>query len=155
MGSMIELVADDGHRLAAYRADPAGKPRGGIVVIQEIFGVNNHIKAVADGYAADGYCAIAPALFDRVQRGMNLGYAADDITKGRDVKEQCSWMPRCSDVAAAVKVAAAAGKVGVVGYCWGGFVAWMAAARINGLACAVPYYGGGVTTISAASQSAR
>ena len=73
MGSMIELTASDGHKLAAYRADPSGKPRGGIVVIQEIFGVNSHIKQVTDGFAADGYVAIAPALFDRARKNVNLG----------------------------------------------------------------------------------
>src|SRR5205809_6834866 len=82
MGKMIELTASDGHKLAAYRAEPSGKPRGGIVVIQEIFGVNSHIKQVADGYAADGYLAIAPALFDRVQKNIDLGYTPDDIAKG-------------------------------------------------------------------------
>src|ERR671914_264757 len=102
MGKMIELTAADGHRLAAYRADPAGKPRGAIVVIQEIFGVNSHVRSVADGFAAEGYVAIAPAMFDRVQRNFD------------------------------------------VGYCWGGFVAWMASAKVSGLSCAVPYYGGGI-----------
>ena len=86
MGKMIELTAADGHKLAAYRAEPAGKPRGGIVVIQEIFGVNKHIQQVADGFAADGYLAIAPALFDRVQRNVDLGYTPEDIAKGREIR---------------------------------------------------------------------
>ena len=86
MGKMIELTASDGQKLAAYRAEPSGKPRGGIVVIQEIFGVNSHIKQVADGYAADGYLAIAPALFDRVQKNVELGYTPDDIAKGREIR---------------------------------------------------------------------
>ena len=86
MGKMIELTASDGHKLSAYRADPASKPRGAIVVIQEIFGVNSHIRSVADGYAADGYVAIAPALFDRVKTGVDLGYAPDDIAKGRELR---------------------------------------------------------------------
>ena len=86
MGKMIELNASDGHKLTAYRAEPSGKPRGGIVVIQEIFGVNSHIKQVADGYAADGYLAIAPALFDRVQKNVELGYTPDDIAKGREIR---------------------------------------------------------------------
>ncbi len=86
MGKMIELTASDGHKFAAYRAEPAGKPRGAIVVIQEIFGVNSHIKQVADGYAADGYLAIAPALFDRVQRNVELGYTPEDIAKGREIR---------------------------------------------------------------------
>src|SRR6185295_105805 len=86
MGKMIQLTAADGHKLDAYKADPAGKPRGGIVVIQEIFGVNRHIKEVADGFAADGYVAIAPAMFDRVQKGFDVGYQPDDIAKGREVR---------------------------------------------------------------------
>jgi carboxymethylenebutenolidase len=86
MGKMIELTASDGHSLAAYRAEPAGKARGAIVMIQEIFGVNSHIKQVADGYAADGYLAVAPALFDRVQRNVELGYTPEDIAKGREIR---------------------------------------------------------------------
>ncbi|HZM34651.1 MAG TPA: dienelactone hydrolase family protein [Burkholderiales bacterium] len=144
MGKMIELTAADGHKLAAYRAEPAGKPRGGIVVIQEIFGVNSHIKSVADGFAADGYLAIAPAMFDRVQRGFDVGYTPEEIAKGRELRPKISVDWAMKDSEAAVKAAAGAGKVGIVGYCWGGFVAWMASARIPGLACAVPYYGGGI-----------
>src|SRR5687768_12573879 len=105
MGSMIELTASDGHKLAAYRADPAGKPRGAIVVIQEIFGVNSHIKQVADGYAADGYVAIAPALFDRVQRNVELGYTPEDVAKGREIRGKLSNDMALKDAAAAVKVA--------------------------------------------------
>ena len=86
MGKMIDLTASDGHKLSAYRADPSGKPRGGIVVIQEIFGVNSHIKAVTDGFAADGYLAIAPSMFDRVQKNVDLGYSPDDIAKGREIR---------------------------------------------------------------------
>jgi carboxymethylenebutenolidase len=144
MGKMIELTAADGHKLAAYRAEPAGKPRGGIVVIQEIFGVNSHVKSVADGFAADGYLAIAPAMFDRVQRGFDVGYTPEDIAKGRELRPKISLDWAMKDAQAAVNAAAGAGKVGIVGYCWGGFVAWMASARVSGLACAVPYYGGGI-----------
>jgi carboxymethylenebutenolidase len=144
MGKMIELKASDGHVLSAYRADPAGKPHGGIVVIQEIFGVNSHIRSVADGYARDGYVAIAPAMFDRAQRNVELGYSPDDIAKGRDIRAKITVDMAMKDVQAAVKEAAKAGKVGIIGYCWGGFVAWMAANRVSGLSCAVPYYGGGI-----------
>src|SRR5438067_10428631 len=126
MGKMIELTASDGHPLAAYRADPAGKPRGGIVVIQEIFGVNSHIKSVADGFARDGYVAIAPAVFDRVQQNVDLGYSPDDIAKGREIRAKVTTDMEMKDAQAAVKEAAKVGKVGIVGYCWGGFVAWMA-----------------------------
>lgn len=144
MGKMIELTASDGHKLTAYRADPSGKPRGGIVVIQEIFGVNSHIKQVADGYAADGYVAIAPSMFDRVQKNVDLGYSPDDIAKGRDIRGKVTNDMAVKDAEAAVKAASSAGKVGIVGYCWGGLVAWLAAAKIPGLSAAVPYYGGGI-----------
>ena len=138
----IELVARDGHRLAAYRADPAGSPRGGVVVIQEIFGVNQHIRRVTDGFAADGYAAIAPAMFDRLERGVELGYTPETITRGRALKVQITTEMAMLDIAAAVAVLP--GKVGVVGYCWGGFVTWLASAHAPGIACAVPYYGGGM-----------
>ena len=141
---MIQLVAADGHKLDAYRADPAGKPRGAIVVVQEIFGVNSHIRSVADGYAADGYLVVAPALFDRAQEKVELGYTPADIAKGRELKAASPTEPALLDIGAAVQAASPAGKVGIVGYCWGGFLAWMAAAKLPGLACAVPYYGGGM-----------
>ena len=144
MGKMIELTAADGHKLAAYRADPAGKPRGGLVVIQEIFGVNSHIRQVADGYAADGYLAIAPALFDRVQKSVDLGYSPEDIAKGREIRGKVSNDMALKDAEAAIKAASSAGKAGIVGYCWGGFITWLAAAKLPGLSAAVPYYGGGI-----------
>ena len=144
MGQTIELTAADGFRLAAYRAEPAGDPRGGLVVVQEIFGVNAHIKSVCDGYAADGYRVLAPALFDRSQTGVDIGYTPDDIVRGRALKAAAGIDAALLDVTAARNALAGAGKVGVIGYCWGGFVAWMSAARLPGLACAVPYYGGGM-----------
>ena len=144
MGKLIELTASDGHKLAAYRAEPTGKPRGGIVVIQEIFGVNSHVKSVADGFAEDGYVAIAPAMFDRVQRNFDVGYTPEDIAKGRELRPKITVDMAMKDAQAAVNEAKKAGKVGIVGYCWGGFVAWMASAKVSGLACAVPYYGGGI-----------
>jgi carboxymethylenebutenolidase len=144
MGKMIDLTATDGHQLAAYRADPPGKPRGAIVVIQEIFGVNSHIKQVTDGYAADGYVAIAPAMFDRVQKNFDVGYSPGDIAKGREVRGKITNDMAMKDAEAAVKAASGAGKVGMVGYCWGGLVTWLAAAKLPGLAAAAPYYGGGI-----------
>jgi carboxymethylenebutenolidase len=144
MGKMIQLTAADGHKLDAYRADPAGKARGAIVVIQEIFGVNSHIKSVADGYADDGYLAIAPALFDRVQKNVDLGYSPDDIAKGREIRGKVTNDMAVKDTQAAINEAAKAGRVGIVGYCWGGLVTWLAAAKADGLVCAVPYYGGGI-----------
>jgi carboxymethylenebutenolidase len=144
MAGFFELVAGDGHRFACYVATPAGRPRGGLVVAQEIFGVNSHIRAVADGYAADGYLAVAPALFDRAQRGFETGYTPQDIETGRGVMQKVAMDDAMKDVAAAAAHAASAGKVGIVGYCWGGTVAWLAAARVPGLACSVPYYGGSI-----------
>lgn len=144
MGTMIELTAGDGHKLAAYRAEPKGKARGAVVVIQEIFGVNSHIRSVADGYAADGYLAIAPALFDRVKPNVELGYSADDIAAGIALKEKSTLDAAMRDVEAACKAVSSAGKIGIVGYCWGGFISWMASAKVPGLACAAPYYGGGI-----------
>ena len=142
MGTMIQLTSADGHTLAAYRAEPAGKPRGAVVVIQEIFGVNTHIKAVADGYAADGYLVIAPAMYDRVQRNYETGYTQEDIQAGVAVMQKLDWKNTMADVEAAINAVKSAGKIGIVGYCWGGSVSWVAAARASGLACAVPYYGG-------------
>jgi carboxymethylenebutenolidase len=141
---MIELSAGDGFRLAAYRADPAGSPRGGLVVVQEIFGVNSHIRDVCDGYAADGYRAIAPALFDRIEKGVELTYTAADIARGREYKAKATADAALLDVDAARSAVAAAGKVGIVGYCWGGFITWLAACRLKGFAGASSYYGGGI-----------
>lgn len=144
MGSTIELAASDGHRLAAYRAEPTGKPHGAVVVIQEIFGVNSHIRSVAEGYAADGYLALAPAMFDRVRRNYETGYSQPEIQAGLAIMQGLSWDLAMLDSAAAVEAAKAAGKVAIVGFCWGGTVAWVAAARVPGLACSVAYYGGGI-----------
>jgi carboxymethylenebutenolidase len=153
MGRMTELIAADGFALAAYRADPIGVPRGGLVVAQEIFGVNSHIRSVCDGFAADGYVAIAPALFDRYQRGLDIGYTPDDIARGRELKGSAQVDAAMQDVAAARDAVASAGKVAVIGYCWGGFVAWMTASRLTGLACSIPYYGGGM--LDAAGERPR
>ena len=144
MAGFIELTARDGHRFAAYVAQPAGKARGAIVVAPEIFGVNSHIRGVADGYAADGYLALAPALFDRAQRGFECGYSPEDIQAGVAIMQRVAMEDALKDVDASIAHAGAAGKVAIVGYCWGGTVAWVAAARADGLACAIPYYGGGM-----------
>jgi carboxymethylenebutenolidase len=144
MGKMIELTAADGHKLLAYRAEPAGKPKGGLIVAMEIFGVNSHIRSVADGYAMDGYLAIAPALFDRAQRGYETGYSPEEIQRGREMIAKISLDDALKDVAAALSDVESAGKVGIVGYCWGGTVVWKAACGVPGLHAAVAYYGGGV-----------
>ena len=147
MGSIIKLTASDGVTIDAYRAEPAGTPRGGIVVLQEIFGINAHIRSVADRYAAQGYLAVAPALFDRVTPGLELGYDQDGMTTGMATLKQASPENTMKDVAAAVAEVAKAGKVGIVGFCWGGTLAYAAAARLDGIAAAVGYYGGGIASM--------
>ncbi len=115
MGNTIRLTAGDGHELAAYQADPEGPPKGAIVIIQEIFGVNGHIRSVCDGYAADGYVAIAPALFDRVERGIELGYDEPDMGRGRETRGKLGWDGALADVKAAAEAVKSAGKVAVAG----------------------------------------
>ncbi len=148
MGATTQMTAADGHELSIYRAEPAGRARGGLVVVQEIFGVNSHIRAVCDDFAAEGYLAVAPALFDRVERGMELGYQSDDIARGRAIREKVSLEDAQADVEAAARELAGAGRIGVVGYCWGGTVAWVAATRSKSFAAAVSYYGGGVPELA-------
>jgi len=138
----LMLTAADGHRLGAYEARPAGKPRGAIVLLQEIFGVNEHIRGVADGYARDGYAVIAPAVFDRAARDVELGYDRAGMERGRDLRAAIKLDATIADIAAAVDAVKGAGKVAVVGYCWGGSLAWFSAARVPSLACTVGYYGG-------------
>lgn len=145
MGQMVTLKAEDGHSFGAYRAAPSGKPKAGLVVIQEIFGVNSHIRNLSDGFAADGYVALAPAIFDRAEPGFETGYQPADIERGRAVRGKIDIGDMIKDVRAAVGALKAEGlKVGVVGYCLGGTLAWLAATRIDGVTCAVSYYGGGV-----------
>ena len=148
MREQLELNAADGHRLAAYVATPASTPRGGLVVVQEIFGVNSHIRAVADGFAVDGYLAIAPALFDRVERGVEIGYTPEDIQRGRALKEACTADKAMLDIRCAVASLQSrlgpAARIGIVGYCWGGLLTWIAACEVDALAASVPYYGGGM-----------
>src|SRR5690606_4952356 len=144
MGEIIQLAAADGHNFDVYQARPEGRPRGALLVIQEIFGVNSHMRSVADGFAADGYFVLAPALFDRAKRGFEVGYSPEDIQKGRDVRAKVTWEAAVSDMEATVDALKEHGKVGAVGYCWGGSLAWLAATRIDGLAASVGYYGGQV-----------
>ena len=149
MGQFTDLKAADGQAIPAYVAQPKGQAKGGIVVIQEIFGVNSHIRAVADGYAADGYLAVAPAIFHRVKPNVELGYEEDDMAAGMALKTATEALPTpgvMQDIQAAIKHAAQAGKVGIVGFCYGGLLVWRSACTLDGLSAAVPYYGGGVTT---------
>lgn len=160
MGSFMTLTAADGLAFPAYVASPAGTPRGAVVVLQEIFGVNAHIRAVADGYAAAGYLAVAPSTFHRVKPGVELGYAEADMNEGFGYKMAVEALPApgvMADIQAAIDHAAQAGggKVGIVGYCWGGLLTWRAACTLSGLAAAVPYYGGGMTTPEESARQPR
>ena len=142
MGHWIELKPEGAGPIQAYRADPSSKPRGGIVVIQEIFGVNAHIRAVADRFASEGYLAVAPAIFDHVEKGFDVGYDPDSRARGMAIVGKLDFEQTLRDVAAAIPVAREGGKVGIVGYCFGGTVVWAAAAQLSGLSAAVGYYGG-------------
>jgi carboxymethylenebutenolidase len=148
MGETLKLRAADGFEPSAYVARPQGKPKGGLVVVQEIFGVNGHIRRVADGFAADGFLAIAPALFDRIRPDLTLGYSQEEIQEGIKLKGQSSTENALADIAAAWAFVAEAGKAGVIGYCWGGFLAWVSATRLSGFAAAVSYYGGGIGAVA-------
>jgi carboxymethylenebutenolidase len=155
MGQFIDLTAKDGFVVPAYVAQPAGTPKGAVVVVQEIFGVNSHIRSVADGYAAQGYLAVAPATFHRVKPGVEMGYTDEDMKAGFALKMAVEALPApgvMQDLQAAVDYAAQAGKVGIVGYCWGGLLTWRAASSLSGLTAAVPYYGGGMTTPEEAAR---
>ena len=143
MGKMIQLTASDGHKFGAYRADPAGKAKGAIVLIQEIFGANKHIQNVADGYAKDGYVVVAPALFDRVSPDMQLGYGPEDQEKGKTTRAALKWDAVLADVQASHDAVKGEGKVAIIGYCFGGSVAWLGATRQN-FDAAVCYYGGNI-----------
>ncbi|MFT4190429.1 MAG: dienelactone hydrolase family protein, partial [Comamonas sp.] len=143
MAQFVQLTSPDGFTLPAYVAEPDGAPKGGVVVVQEIFGVNSHIRDVAGRYARAGYVAVAPALFERVQRGVELGYTPDDMKQGIALKaalESGHADAVLGDLQAAIDLAAArsGGKVGIVGYCYGGLLAWRAAAQLRGLSAAVP-----------------
>ncbi len=150
MANFIDLKSADGFVFPAYVAEPAGKPKGAVVVLQEIFGVNSHIRSVADGYAAAGYLAVAPATFHRVKPGVDMGYTEADMNAGFALKTAVEALPApgvLQDIQAAINHAAqtSGGKVGIVGFCWGGLLAWRAACTLSGLSAAVPYYGGGMT----------
>lgn len=158
MDSFINLTSADGSLIPMYVARPAGKPKGGVVVIQEIFGVNSHIRSVADDYAAAGYLVVAPSTFHRVKSGVELGYESNDVTEGLELKSAVEKLPApgvMQDIQAAIEFVAQAGKVGVLGFCWGGLLTWRAACTLNGLSAAAPYYGGGMTSdeeIAAATE---
>ena len=151
MGQFITLTAGDGFSVPAYVAEPEGTPKGAIVVVQEIFGVNSHIQQVADRFAVQGYLAIAPAAFERVKPGVDLGYNEATIKEGIELKTAAGELPGLGvlqDLQAAIDYGAklTGRKVSMIGFCWGGLLTWRAAAKLTGLSAAVPYYGGGMTS---------
>ncbi|MGP0092584.1 MAG: dienelactone hydrolase family protein [Xanthobacteraceae bacterium] len=150
MGKHFSLTAADKHQLGAYRADPQGAPKGSIVVIQEIFGVNTHIRAVCDRFAAEGYLAVAPALFDRQQRDFECGYSPDEIANARKFIANPDWDAMLRDTQAAIDDARKAASVplAVVGFCMGGTIAFLAGTRLNNVSAAVAYYGGRIVAFA-------
>lgn len=141
MGKTVELTASDGQRLSAYRSDPVALPRAAIVVVQEIFGLTPHIRAVVDQYAAAGFLSIAPALFDRIEPHVDVPY--EDSARAFTYVQRLTNDQVMRDLQAAVEAVGAAQKTGMVGYCWGGAMTYLAAARLK-LAAAISYYGGGI-----------
>lgn len=161
MGQFENLVMGDGTTVRAWVVMPEGAPRGGVVVLQEIFGVNSHIRAVADSYATQGYAVVAPDLFARLEPAVELGYTADDVARGRALKAAAEALPApglLPDIEVAVAEAerrCGGGKVGVVGFCWGGLMTWRAACALDGVSAAVCYYGGGMTSAEEAARTPK
>src|SRR6266702_6510031 len=133
MGKNITLTAADGHKLGAYLANPAGVAKGGVVVIQEIFGVNHHIRSVCDRLAAAGYAAIAPSIFDRIEPHFTSGYSPDEIANARKFVANPDWAAMLLDTQAAIDAVKTVGPVGIIGFCLGGSVAYVAATKLSGI----------------------
>ena len=144
MGQDITLTASDGFQLGGYRADPAAPGKGAIVVIQEIFGVNHHIRSICDRLAAEGYVAIAPSIFDRTERNFQSGYSPDEVAVARKFVASPDWDAMLRDTQAAIDAVKSHGPVGIIGFCLGGSVAYAAATKLDGLSAAVGFYGGAV-----------
>jgi len=144
VGHDIKLTASDHFQLGGYRADPAGAPRAAVVVIQEIFGVNHHIRAICDRFAGNGYVAIAPAIFDRIEPNFQSGYAPEDIAVARKFVANPDWAAMLRDSQAAIDAVKDIGPVGIIGFCLGGSVAYAAATKLSGLSAAIGYYGGAI-----------
>ena len=143
MNEVLEITANDNHKFSAYISQPLGKPKAGVVIIQEIFGVNTHIKEVTDFYASKGYLCVAPALFDRVEKNVTLNYDDEGISKGRKLKALCD-KDATKDIHASIAVVSSAGKVGVIGYCWGGSLSWRIGCVSSKVSASVCYYGGDI-----------
>ena len=144
MGQHIKLTASDGFQLGGYRADPAGTPKAAVVVIQEIFGVNHHIRAICDRVAGAGYVAIAPSIFDRIEPHFQCGYSPDEVAVARKFVANPDWAAMLRDTQAAIDAVRNVGPVGIVGFCLGGSVAYAAATKLTGLSAAIGYYGGAI-----------
>jgi carboxymethylenebutenolidase len=144
VGKDIKLTASDNFQLGGYRADPSTAPKAAIVVIQEIFGVNHHIRAVCDRLAGEGYVAIAPSIFDRIELNFTSGYSPDEIAVARKFVANPDWTAMLRDTQAAIDAVKEVGPVGIVGFCLGGSVAYAAATKLSGLSAAVGYYGGAI-----------
>jgi carboxymethylenebutenolidase len=144
VGKDVKLTASDNFKLGAYRADPTTAPKGAVVVIQEIFGVNHHIRAVCDRLAGEGYVAIAPSIFDRIEPDFSSGYSPDEIAIARKFVANPDWAAMLRDAQAAIDAVGDVGPVGIIGFCLGGSIAYAAATKLSGLAAAIGYYGGAV-----------
>jgi carboxymethylenebutenolidase len=144
VGRDIKLKASDDFQLGGYRADPAGAPKAAVVVIQEIFGVNHHIRAVCDRFADNGYVAIAPAIFDRIEPNFQSGYSPEEVAVARKFVANPDWAAMLRDTQAAIDAVKDVGPVGIIGFCLGGSVAYAAATKLSGLSAAIGYYGGAI-----------
>lgn len=141
---MVELNATDGHKLKAYRADPAAPPKGAVVILHEVLGVNSHIREISDTLAAQGYVAIAPSLLDRAEAGVELDFDEASVAKGEDLVKQLDMKGAIADIQAAIEAVKDAGKVAIVGYGWGGGLAYHSGNYVDDLACVIAYYGEGI-----------
>ncbi len=145
LGKFFDLMAKDGHSCDAYRVTPKEPAKAGLLVIQEIFGVNDHIQSVCDSYAEKGYLVIAPSIFDRIERNVRLAYTAESVVIGRGLKEEIGWDLPLQDIDAGLSILRKelneGAKLGVIGYCFGGTLAWLSSCRL-GIDCAIGYYGG-------------
>jgi carboxymethylenebutenolidase len=144
VGQDIKLTASDHFQFGGYRAEPNGAPKGAVVVIQEIFGVNHHIRGVCDRLAREGYVAIAPSIFDRIEPGFTSGYSPDEVATARKFVANPDWAAMLRDTQAAIEAVKDAGPVGIIGFCLGGSVAYAAATKLSGLSAAIGYYGGAI-----------
>ena len=148
MGQQIKLTASDKFQLGGYRADPSTTPKGAVVVIQEIFGVNHHIRAVCDRLAGEGYVAVAPAIFDRIERNFQSGYSPDEVALARRFIANPDWAAMLRDTEAAIDAVKDVGPVGIIGFCLGGSIAYAAATKLSGLSAAIGYYGGAIVRLA-------